>query len=71
MADDALQTPNNRVALGEEAMTTQRTNAGVDPSADVRGTVLRFYERMRAGDSTGFDENSFRPILPNGHRIGE
>ena len=28
----------------------------VRPSADVRDTVLRFYERMRAGDATGFDD---------------
>ena len=33
-----------------------QTNAVVKPSGEIKNTVGRFYQRMRAGDMAGFDE---------------
>jgi hypothetical protein len=33
-----------------------QTNAIVRPSVDIKDTVVRFYQRMRASDMAGFDE---------------
>jgi hypothetical protein len=37
-------------------VTTPPSDATVRPSTDIETTVLRFYQRMRAGDMTGFEE---------------
>lgn len=37
-------------------MMAPQTSIAVDPSDEVKSTVLRFYQRMRASDATGFDE---------------
>ena len=33
-----------------------QTNAAIKPSVEIKETVLRFYQRMRAGDAAGFEE---------------